>query len=150
MNLIFHKGFLHQPQYLVTSVQVFVNSSFHFECPAFSQFGCLPSPQLLISAVPAEMKALRGSSREVRTCSKENRLCPPEKTEEKKTGFFFLKTLWWASGRGGPDSLRNSRTRSSAKYSKIGHVLQACFSAFSHRFPSRPESSPPASWGIGN
>ena len=54
--IIFHKGFLHQPQYLIPSVQMF-NCSFHFASPAFSQFGCLPDPQLLIFAISAEMGA---------------------------------------------------------------------------------------------
>ena len=42
---------------------MFVNCSFHFASPAFSQFGCLPDPQPLIFAVSAEMGA--GAARPV-------------------------------------------------------------------------------------
>lgn len=36
---------------------MFVNCSFHFASPAFSQFGCFPDLQLLIFAISAEMGA---------------------------------------------------------------------------------------------
>lgn len=36
---------------------MFVNCSFHFASPAFSQFRCLPDLQLLIFAISAEMGA---------------------------------------------------------------------------------------------
>lgn len=56
-----------------------------------------------------------------------------------------LPILWWVSGRNGrePDLVMNLKKRGSAKHSKTGHALRACFAAFSHLSASKSQSPAP-------
>lgn len=81
---------------------MFVNCSFHFASPAFSQFRCLPDLQLLIFAISAEMGA--GAAHPV----------------------VGIREKWRE-----PDLLMNLKKRASAKYSKTGHACFPAFSHLS-------------------